>query len=849
MSERIYDPAQIEPKWQAWWVENKTNEIDVRTASNPYYVLMMFPYPSAEGLHVGNVYAFTGADIQGRYRRLRGHDVFEPIGFDAFGIHSENFAMKIDRHPADLIPANVRNFTRQLTMMGFMYDWRYKVDTTSPGYYKWTQWIFLQLYKAGLAYRDVKEVNFCPECGTVIADEQVNADGTCERHHGTAVERRRLPCWFFRITKYADRLLDNHDWLDWSESTKIAQRNWIGRSLGAEVDFPVEGRSEVIRIFTTRPDTLFGATFMVMAPDHPLVEAITTPEQRAAVDAYRALCAQESEQQRTSLEKEKTGVFTGACAINPVDGRRIPVWIADYVLMGYGTGAIMAVPSGDHRDFAFTRKFGLPVMPIVEPDVTQLDPQNVSGVDSLDDLERVRAAVMSGDAAWSGPGRIINSANDEVSLNGLPKEEAIPAINAWLEKKGFGKSARQFRLRDWGISRQRYWGPPIPVIHCECHGCGVVPVPEDQLPVLLPDMADFRPKGDGRGPLANANDWVNVTCPKCGCAARRDTDVMDNFLDSAWYYMRYPSAMDNGSAWDNELSRKWLPVDLYVGGNEHAVLHLLYTRFIAMALTDCGALDMGERPALRDRGEPFLKFRAHGLLIKEGSKMSKSKGNVVNPDDFVAAQGADTLRTYLMFLGPYNYGGDFRDKDIMGVRRFFNRVYDYYLGENTPALAEDEQLPKELRVKVHQTIKKVTGDLEAMSYNTAIAALMELLNALRASTQTSRFAREALCIMIAPFAPHLAEEVWHEALGHAGTVTKAAWPAYIEALTKLDEIEIAVQINGKVRGKLVVAREAPEADLETAARSSEPVTRQIASGGQVRKIIVVPGRLVNVIIQ
>jgi leucyl-tRNA synthetase len=849
MTERIYDPVQVESRWQRFWREHRTNEIDLAAAKNPYYVLMMFPYPSAEGLHVGNVYAFTGADIQGRYRRLRGHDVFEPIGFDAFGIHSENFAMKVNRHPRELIPSNIRNFTRQLEMMGFMFDWRRTVDTTSPEYYKWTQWVFLQLYKAGLAYRDEKEVNFCPACGTVIADEQVNPDGTCERHGDTAVERRRMPCWFFRITEFADRLVDNHQWLDWSETTKVAQLNWIGRSEGAEVDFRVAGSPHTIRVFTTRPDTLFGATFMVLSPEHPLVDTIAAPEKKAAIAAYRAAQA-DAPVAAEGSNRQKTGVDIGARAINPVTGREIPIFIADYVLMGYGTGAIMAVPSGDHRDFEFAQRFGLPVHPIISPDVRQVAREDYSGIEFIDgrvdsdaERERLRLAVEAGEAAWSGPGTLINSANDEISLNGLPKDEAIAAITGWLEGKGLGHSKRQYRLRDWGISRQRYWGPPIPIVYDEAGNAH--PVPEDQLPVLLPDTDDFRPKGDGRGPLANIPEWVNVEID--GKSYRRETDVMDNFLDSAWYYLRYVSSSDASRPYDPDLIAKWLPVDIYIGGNEHAVLHLLYTRFVCMALEKAGALAMGQRPEMRDRAEPFRKFRAHGLLIKDGAKMSKSKGNIVNPDEFVAQYGSDTLRTYLMFLGPYTQGGDFRDKDIMGVRRFFNRVHDWYFGDQ-PVVA-DEELPKELRVKLHQTIRKCGADIEALSYNTAIAALMELSNALRAAGATSRFAREAFCTMLAPFAPHLAEELWHDALGHTTSVFEARWPVHDEALTVLDEIEVPIQVNGKVRDKVVVPREADAAALEAAARACTGVQRALEQGGDIRKVIVVPGRLVNVIVK
>jgi leucyl-tRNA synthetase len=839
MTERIYDPAQIEPKWQKWWEEHGTNQIDVHNAKNPFYVLMMFPYPSAEGLHVGNVFAFTGADIQGRFQRLKGHDVFEPIGFDAFGMHSEMFAQRIGKHPADIVPNSIRNFTKQLKMMAFMFDWRHQVDTTSPEYYKWTQWVFLQLYKAGYVYRDVKEVNYAPSIGSVISDEQVMPDGTFERD-GTPVERRKLPSWFFKITDFADRLVDNLEWLDWSDTTKTAQRNWIGRSTGGEVDFEVAGHGERITVFTTRPDTLFGATFMVLSPEHPMVEAITTGEQKPIVEEYQSTAAQQAE---VVVDKAKTGVFTGAYAINPANGHKLPVYIADYVLMGYGTGAIMAVPSGDHRDFEFATKFGLDVPCIIDPDMDAFQPDMVSGIDANASPAEIRAAVLAGKAAWSGPGRMINSSNAELSLDGLPKEEAIETMVAWLEKKGIGRRKHQFRLRDWGISRQRYWGPPVPIIYDEDGNAH--PVPEDQLPVLLPPMQDLSSPGDGRGPLAKAEDWVNVEIN--GKKYRRETDVMDNFLDSAWYFLRYPSARDDKQAWDPELIKKWLPVDIYIGGNEHAVLHLLYTRFLCHALTAAGVLDMSAKSKMKDPAEPFAKFRAHGLLIKDGAKMSKSKGNIINPDEFVAAHGTDTLRTYLMFLGPYTHGGDFRDKDIQGVRRFFNRVFSYYFEENRRN-GDESALPNELRVKLHQTIRKVGDDIVNLSYNTAIAALMELLNAMKAAEASSASLREAFCIMLAPFAPHLAEEIWQEGLGKKGTVFSARWPEFDPALTVLDQIEIVVQVNGKVRDRVTVAREASNDELEAAALATDGVKKQLEGGAAVRKVIVVPGRLVNVIV-
>jgi len=863
MTDPFYNPQEIEPRWHAFWAERGTNEVDLHAAKKPYYTLMMFPYPSAEGLHVGNVYAFTGADIHGRFKRLQGFDVFEPIGFDAFGIHSENYAMKVGIHPTDLVPRNVQNFRRQLRMMGLMVDWSHEVDTTSPAYYKWTQWVFLQLYKAGFAYRDTKEVNFCPSCGTVIADEQVNADGTCERHHDTKVQRRRLPCWFFRITAFADRLLDNHDWIDWSEITRKAQIEWIGRSVGAEVDFQVDGRPDKIRVFTTRPDTLFGATYMVLAPEHPFVDVIADPSKKKEIRDYRSACAAKTEEERIAVaEKEKTGIDIGAKAVNPVNGWKIPIFIADYVLMGYGTGAIMAVPSGDHRDFAFAQKFNLPIPCIIDPDVANGKTEDLSGVENganklqtAEGRSEILRLVLEGKACWSGDGKAINSSNDELDINGLPVEEAKKRTTTWLEKKGLGEFKTTFRLRDWGISRQRYWGPPVPIVY-DAEG-NMHPVPDDQLPVELPPIDDFRPKGDGQGPLAGVPDWVNTTLPD-GRPGRRETDVMDNFLDSAWYFLRYVSANDPDRAYDPALIDKWLPVDMYIGGNEHAKLHLMYTRFICMALTGAGALKMGKRPDMKDRAEPFRKFRAHGLLIKEGAKMSKSKGNVVNPDDYVAQYGADTLRMYLMFLGPYTQGGDFRDKDIAGVRRFLERVWRWYTEEQSsaglpPAIfsaaseASATDMPKPALVKLHQTIKKVGEDIENLSYNTAIAALMELHNTLKASEAVSPFAREAFCLMLAPFAPHFAEEIWAHVLGKEPSIFDAGWPSFDPALTVEDTIEYAVQVNGKVRDRFTIARDADDAAVRAAALAV-PKIQELLGGKDPRKVIVVKGRLVNVIL-
>ncbi|HZI21155.1 MAG TPA: leucine--tRNA ligase, partial [Gemmatimonadales bacterium] len=615
-----YDPAAVEARWQERWERERANEPDLDRPERPFYNLMMFPYPSAEGLHVGNMFAFTGADIYGRFKRLGGHTVFEPIGFDAFGIHSENYALSVGTHPAKLIPQNIETFRRQLRRFGGMFDWRHELSTTDPRYYKWTQWIFLQLFKAGLAFRKKAAVNWCPKDMSVVANEQV-INGYCERHPDTKVELRYLEQWFFAITKYADRLLKNLDWLDWSHSTRTLQRNWIGRSEGAQLVFetPAGGR---VTVFTTRPDTIYGATYMVLAPEHPLVDQLTAEEQRPAVSAYRREVQREDIVSRNvATEKPKTGVFLGSYARNPATGEAIPIWIADYVLMAYGTGAIMAVPAHDKRDFEFATRFGLPIREVVRTG------------------EPVPSVSEDGVLVNSGP------------FDGMPCHEAGRRIVESLELKGLATGQVQYRLHDWCISRQRFWGPPIPIIYCD--RCGPVGVPEKDLPVELPFIEDFRPDASGVSPLARHKEWYFAKCPQCGALGRRETDVSDTFLDSAWYYIRYPSTEFDDRPWDRERTTTWLPVTSYIGGNEHAVLHLLYSRFITMVLHELGHVAFEE---------PFPKFRAHGLIIKDGAKMSKSRGNVVIPDAYIQKWGADTFRMYLMFLGPFHEGGDFRDE-------------------------------------------------------------------------------------------------------------------------------------------------------------------------------------------
>lgn len=820
-----YLPSDVEARWQRQWHDEGTNGFtpaELRAAERPYYNLMMFPYPSAEGLHVGNIYAFTGADVHGRYRRLTGYDVFEPIGFDAFGIHSENFALKVGTHPMDLIPRNVENFTRQLRRIGGMFDWDHTVDTTSPEYYRWTQWVFLQLFKAGLAERKEAPVNWCPSCMTVLANEQV-VSGECERCD-TPVEQRRIAQWFFRITDYAQRLLDNLDTIDWSPTTTKAQRNWIGHSEGAELAFPlieaaegaeaaaaeeVEARDDAhtIRVFTTRPDTIFGATFMVLAPEHPAVDLLVSDAQRAAVEAYREQARRTDLVARQKTDKTKTGVFTGGYCRNPATGEAMPVWIADYVLMDYGTGAIMAVPGHDERDFDFATEFGLPIRRVVAGEGDTADTPLTE--------------------AWTAEGRLVNSGG----FDGLGKPEAIRTITEWLAERGLGELRVNFRLHDWCISRQRYWGPPIPIVYCDA--CGAVPVPEDQLPVVLPRVDDFKPDDTGISPLARVEEWYRTTCPECGGEARRETDVSDTFLDSAWYFLRYPSTDHDDRPFDAGITKRWLPVDCYIGGNEHAVLHLLYSRFLTMALHDLGHLEFEE---------PFIRFRAHGLIIREGAKMSKSRGNVIVPDPIIEEYGADTFRLYLMFLGPFEEGGDYRDEGIQGPFGFLHRLWD------TVHAADDREPDPEVERKLHQTIAQITEQLADLQYNTSIAALMEYLNAVRAGGRTAARAEvEPLVVMVAPFCPHIAEELWRH-LGREGSIFDGSnWPVFDEDKARESTAEVAVQVNGKLRGTIALAIGADASAAEAAARAESNVARHL-EGVTVRRVIHVPDRLLNFVV-
>lgn len=803
-----YDPHIVESRWQEEWRRSGLYITDVPDATKPFYNLMMFPYPSAEGLHVGNMYAFTGADIYGRFTAMQGMDVFEPIGFDAFGIHSENFAIQQGVHPRILTARNVERFRQQLQRIGNRFDWSREIRSTDPAYYRWTQWIFVQLFRAGLVVRKSAPVNWCPRDKTVLADEQV-IDGRCERCD-TPVIQRDLEQWFLRITEYAGRLRDNLDHLDWSESVKTAQRNWIGRSEGAEFSLAIDGQPDLppIRVFTTRPDTAFGMTFVVLAPEHPLVSAITSASQRSIVEEFVERTRNQSELDRITGEgsADERGVFTGAYAVNPFTGRPVPVYITAYVLVTYGTGAIMAVPGQDQRDWDFAVAHGLPIIRTVQP------PDGWEG------------------EAYVGDGPVINSN----WLNGSPdiataKDRAI----GWLESRGIGVRTVHYRLRDWLISRQRYWGPPIPIIYCD--RCGAVAVPEEDLPVLLPELDDWQPTGTGASPLAQLPEFVNTTCPDCGGPARRETDVSDNFLDSAWYFLRYPSTDIGDRPFDPDRTRKWLPVDMYIGGPEHSVLHLLYCRFITMALHDVGHLDFAE---------PVRRFRAHGHLTKDGAKMSKSRGNVINPDSYVDEYGADALRLYLMFLGPFDQAGDFNDRGIGGIVRFLHRVWD--LVQRTAGSLDPAPPAHDARLHLHRTIRKVTDDIRSLKYNTAIASLMAYLNTLQPRAVLHEQEVQGLLLLLAPFAPHITEELWSR-LGRPYSIHQQPFPAADREVLGQATVSVAVQVNGRTRGTVELSPDATEQEALTAIDSLASVRSQV-DNGSIRRVIYVPSRVINIVL-
>ncbi|WP_127592146.1 leucine--tRNA ligase [Paenibacillus lautus] len=801
-----YQPQAIEPKWQQYWDENKTFKTEDSSSKPKFYALDMFPYPSGAGLHVGHPEGYTATDIVSRYKRMRGYNVLHPMGWDAFGLPAEQYAMDTGKHPREFTVQNIDTFRRQIKSLGFSYDWDREISTTDPEYYKWTQWIFIQLYKRGLAYVAEVPVNWCEALGTVLANEEV-IDGKSERG-GHPVVRKPMRQWILRITEYADRLLEDLDELDWSESLKDMQRNWIGKSTGAEVRFDIEGYDGHLEVFTTRPDTLFGATYCVLAPEHDLVDKITSADQREAVKAYQDQAARKSDLERTDLAKDKTGVFTGAYAINPVNGAKVPIWIADYVLAGYGTGAIMAVPGHDSRDWEFAKQFGLPIIEVVQGG-------NVE------------------EEAYSGSGAHVNSG----FLNGLDNEAAIQAMNEWLEKEGKGKKKVTYRLRDWLFSRQRYWGEPIPILHLE--DGTMKTVPEDQLPLLLPDVDQIKPSGTGESPLANVTEWVETVDPETGMKARRETNTMPQWAGSCWYYLRYIDPRNNEELCSKEKQKEWLPVDLYIGGVEHAVLHLLYARFWHKVLYDLGVVDTKE---------PFQKLVNQGMILgNNNEKMSKSRGNVINPDDIVNEYGADTLRVYEMFMGPLEATKPWNTNGVEGTHRFLSRVWRLFIGDDgqlNPKIAEGEGTD-EFKRTLHKTIKKVTEDFEHMRFNTAISQLMVFINEGYKTEELPRKAMENFVQLLSPLAPHLAEELWSR-LGYTESVTYVPWPEYDEAWTVEAEVEIVVQVNGKIVERAKISKDMDQEAMQQHSLSL-PNVKQALEGKSIRKVIAVPGKLVNIV--
>jgi len=815
-----YPHSEIESKWQKFWEEKKVNKTDFSNTVKKLYHLNMFLYPSGSKLHTGHWYHYGPSDSWSRFKKLKGYNVFEPMGYDAFGLPAENYAIKTGIHPKDSTLKSINEIRTQLKKMGCMYDWQAELMTCSPDYYKWNQWLFLQLYKKGLAYRKKAPVNWCPNDQTVLANEQVLSDGTCERC-GTVVIQKNLSQWFFKITDYAEELLIGLDKINWPEKTKLMQRNWIGKSVGAEVNFKLDGSNESIKVFTTRPDTIFGATYMVLAPEHPLVDKSTTDQYKSKVNEYKDSIKSFTEIERTSTSKVKTGLFIGAYAINPGNNKKIPIWIADYVLLTYGTGAIMAVPGQDERDWEFAEKFDLPILRTVQPD------KDFSG------------------KAFLGDGPAINSD----FLNGLFVDGAKKKTIEWLKQKGIGKATINYRLRDWLISRQRYWGTPIPIIHCE--KCGEVPVDEKDLPVELPYNVDF--KLGGESPLARNEKYINVKCPKCGSKAKRDPDTMDTFVDSSWYYFRYLNPNFDEAIFDKKIADKWIPVDQYVGGAEHATMHLLYSRFIHKFLRDIGLIN---------NDEPFLNLLHQGTITNAGAKMSKSKGNVVNPDDFTEKFGSDVFRLYLMFMGPYEMGGDWSDKGISGTDRFVNRIYDLFneykniLSEVSPKekyeLNSISEIEKFIYRKTNQTLHKVEEEIEHFRFNTAIAAMMELLNNLKdlsgCSKEIQSYVLKRLTVMIAPLAPHLAEECWQILGNEKSLFEKPLWfNSDLIALVE-DTTSIAIQVNGKLRSTIDIPTDSLQEAVKPLVFSDEKVAK-FTEGKTIVKEIFVKNKIYNIVVR
>ncbi|HEK6132332.1 TPA: leucine--tRNA ligase [Staphylococcus aureus] len=800
-----YNHNQIEKKWQDYWDENKTFKTNDNLGQKKFYALDMFPYPSGAGLHVGHPEGYTATDIISRYKRMQGYNVLHPMGWDAFGLPAEQYALDTGNDPREFTKKNIQTFKRQIKELGFSYDWDREVNTTDPEYYKWTQWIFIQLYNKGLAYVDEVAVNWCPALGTVLSNEEV-IDGVSERG-GHPVYRKPMKQWVLKITEYADQLLADLDDLDWPESLKDMQRNWIGRSEGAKVSFDVDNTEGKVEVFTTRPDIIYGASFLVLSPEHALVNSITTDEYKEKVKAYQTEASKKSDLERTDLAKDKSGVFTGAYATNPLSGEKVQIWIADYVLSTYGTGAIMAVPAHDDRDYEFAKKFDLPIIEVIEGG-------NVE------------------EAAYTGEGKHINSGE----LDGLENEAAITKAIQLLEQKGAGEKKVNYKLRDWLFSRQRYWGEPIPVIHWE--DGTMTTVPEEELPLLLPETDEIKPSGTGESPLANIDSFVNVVDEKTGMKGRRETNTMPQWAGSCWYYLRYIDPKNENMLADPEKLKHWLPVDLYIGGVEHAVLHLLYARFWHKVLYDL---------AIVPTKEPFQKLFNQGMILGEGNeKMSKSKGNVINPDDIVQSHGADTLRLYEMFMGPLDAAIAWSEKGLDGSRRFLDRVWRLMVNEDGTLSSKIVTTNNKSLDKVYnQTVKKVTEDFETLGFNTAISQLMVFINECYKVDEVYKPYIEGFVKMLAPIAPHIGEELWSK-LGHEESITYQPWPTYDEALLVDDEVEIVVQVNGKLRAKIKIAKDTSKEEMQEIALSNDNVKASI-EGKDIMKVIAVPQKLVNIV--
>ncbi|MBT8895866.1 leucine--tRNA ligase [Lactobacillus delbrueckii subsp. bulgaricus] len=802
----MYNHKVVEKKWQKYWLENKTFKTGTDPEKPKYYVLDMFPYPSGKGLHVGHPEGYTATDIMARMKRAQGYNVLHPMGWDAFGLPAEQYALQTGNDPATFTDENIAHFKKQLQALGFSYDWDREIKTTDPNYYKWTQWIFEQMYKMGLAYEAEVPVNWSPDLGTVVANEEV-IDGKTERG-GYPVYRRKMRQWMLKITAYADRLLDDLDDLDWPESIKEMQRNWIGRSVGAQVTFKIKDSDKSFAVFTTRPDTLFGCSYTVLAPENELVKEITSPEQKEAVDAYIKSIESKSDLERTDLNKDKTGVFTGAYAINPVNGEEVPVWISDYVLATYGTGAVMAVPAHDERDYAFATKFDLPIKEVVEGG----------------DISK---------EAFAGDGVHVNSD----FLNGLHNEEAKAKMVDWLTEKGVGEKKVNYKMRDWNFSRQRYWGEPIPVIHWEDGETTLVP--EDELPLRLPKESNIKPSGTPESPLANLTDWVNVV-DENGRKGKRETNTMPQWAGSSWYFLRYIDPHNDKALADPELLKKWMPVDLYIGGAEHATLHLLYARFWHKVLYDLGVVPTKE---------PFQKLYNQGLILKNHEKMSKSRGNVVNPDDVVEEYGADSLRTYEMFMGPLNASIDWDDNGPSGVKKFLDRVWRTFVNDLDLDPIPSEKITDKNDGKLdkiyNETVKTVTEHFEELRFNTAISQMMVFMNACQKVDKIPREYAEGFVKLMAPVAPHMMEEIWH-VFGHDESVQFAAWPTYDASKLVESTVEMAVTVNGKKRGNFQIAKDASREEAQAAA-TALPHVKEFLEGKEIKKVIVVPNKIVNIV--